>query len=134
MQKLAPQPFLFLFAADIVNRNMDDVLRKDRRGSINTVTTRRPLPIAVTGDKIVLYTAKASSSCGLEVELEAAPLKPSPTLVKLNVFMKNSQCVAERYAMISIPLKPISSLQFCISLYRTYNISGKYTLKLPNRT
>ena len=105
------------FAADIVNRNMDDVLRKDRRGSISTVTTRRPLPIAVTGDKIVLYTAKASSSCRLEVELEAAPLKPSLTLVKLNVFMKNSQCVAERYVMISVPLKPISSLHFCISLY-----------------
>lgn len=105
------------FAADIVNRNMDDVLRKDRRGSISTVTTRRPLPIAVTGDKIDLYTAKASSSCRLEAELEAAPLKPSLTLVKLDVFMKNNQCVAERYVMKSVPLKPISSLHFCINLY-----------------
>ena len=75
------------FAADIVSRNKDEGLRNDRSGSTIPVTTRRTLPITVTGDKIILYTAKISSS-GLAIE-PRVPFKPSLTLVKLDAFMKS---------------------------------------------
>lgn len=42
------------FAADIVSKNKDDGLRNDRRGSTVPVKSRRPLPITVTGDSIIL--------------------------------------------------------------------------------
>ena len=74
------------FAADIVSTSNDEGLRKDCSGSTIPVTTRRPLPITVTGDKIILYTAKISSSGPAELKV---PFKPSLTLVKFDAFMKS---------------------------------------------
>jgi len=74
------------FAADIVSRNKDEGLRKDRCGSTIPVTIRGPIPITVTGDKIILYTAKISSSGSAELKV---PFKPSVTLVKFDAFMKS---------------------------------------------